>query len=157
VKNSLELATLAQATKFGRSKLWTTWLTADGLNPLSMGLRLARNIAGGSDRAALKLDLAELARRQAEVEVTLRFNVAQTVADYETAERRRILAESRLSAHTARLRILEAGYRLGDGSTQEMLQLWATGEELKVQIMLAEADATKELRRLRSLVMPQHQ
>jgi outer membrane protein TolC len=106
-----------------------------------MGLRIARNVAGGGDRAALKLDIANLERRRAEVETNLRQSVTQAVSDYEAAERRVRLARAKLAAHEAKLKLLEATYKLGEGETETMLTLWQQREELQAQIVNVEADA----------------
>jgi hypothetical protein len=71
-ENCLELRVITQALAYQRRKLWTSWLNADGLNPLAVGLRVARNLAGGGDRAAARLEIAQLERRRAEVEAGLR-------------------------------------------------------------------------------------
>jgi hypothetical protein len=141
VTNNLEICTLDQAIQLAKKKQWTTWLNADGLNPIAMGLRIARNVAGGGDRAALKLDIANLERRRAEVETNLRQSITQAVSDYEAAERRVRLARAKLAAHEAKLKLLEATYKLGEGETETMLTLWQQREELQGQIVNAEADA----------------
>jgi hypothetical protein len=141
VTNNLEIRTLDQAIQLAKKKQWTTWMNADGLNPIAMGLRIARNVAGGGDRAALKLDIANLERRRAEVETNLRQSVTQAVSDYEAAERRVRLARAKLAAHEAKLKLLEATYKLGEGETETMLTLWQQREELQAQIVNAEADA----------------
>ncbi|HZN11509.1 MAG TPA: metal-dependent hydrolase, partial [Blastocatellia bacterium] len=62
VENCLELRVISQTLAYQRRKLWTSWLNADGLNPLAVGLRVARNLAGGGDRAAARLEIAQLER-----------------------------------------------------------------------------------------------
>jgi len=57
-ENCLELRVIDQAIAYQRRKLWTSWLSADGLNPLAVALRVARNLAGGGDRAAARLEIA---------------------------------------------------------------------------------------------------
>jgi hypothetical protein len=99
--------------------------------------------------------IAEFERRRAEVETNLRLAVAQGVADLEAAERRHQFARLRLEAHQSRTQLLAISYRLGDGSTEEMLGLWQAGEELRGQVVTAEADVAHELSRLRALVSPQ--
>jgi hypothetical protein len=54
VENCLELGVIDRALAYQRRKLWTSWLSADGLNPLAVALRVARNLAGGGDRAAVE-------------------------------------------------------------------------------------------------------
>jgi hypothetical protein len=155
VNNSLELRTLDQAIQLAKKKQWTTWLNADGLNPIAMGLRIARNVAGGGDRAALKLDIANLERRRAEVETNLRQSVTQAVSDYEAAERRVRLARAKLAAHEAKLKLLEATYKLGEGETETMLTLWQHRDELQAQIVNAEAETEQGRLKIQEMRVPQ--
>jgi hypothetical protein len=152
--NNLEIAALDEAIRYQKAKRWTTFINADGFSPAAAAARIARNLLGGGERAASQLDLSNLERRRAEVESSLRLRIANSVADYETTTRRLKLAESRLEAHQTRVQIIEVSYRLGEGDTEAMLLLWQSGEELRGQIVLAEAEAARELRRLRSLVFP---
>src|SRR5262249_35321128 len=154
VRNSLELRTLDQAIAYQKRRGWSSWLNADGWNPLGVAFRIARNVVGGGDVAANKLDIAQLVRRRAEVETSLRLQVAQQFAEIEGTERRRQIAQSKLDAHITRVRILAAGYRLGEGSTDEMLSLWSLSEELRGQAAAAEADAQTALSRLEAIVLP---
>jgi hypothetical protein len=98
VQNNREIAVLEQAIALQKKKLWTSWLNADGLNPLAVGLRIARNIAGGGDRAQLKLELARLEMRCAELNATLRQAITKTVLDYESSAQDRKLAGSSANA-----------------------------------------------------------
>ena len=152
--NNLELKVIDQALAYQRRKVWTSWLNADGLNPLAVGLRVARNIAGGGDRAAMKLEVAQLERRRAEVEAGVRLAVAQSVAELEAAGHRLEISRARFDEHRLRLRLLAVGYRLGDGSTEEMIRLWQTGEELRGQVTAAEAEQSRARLRLESLLHP---
>ena len=129
-----------------------SWLNADGLNPLAVGLRLARNLAGGGDRAAARLEIAELERRRAEVEAGLRLSVAERVAELEAARRRLSLAHEREAAHGSRLPLSAVGYRMGEGSTEEMMALWQTREEMRWRVAEAATDLAQQWARLRALV-----
>ena len=151
-ENCPELRVISQALAYQRRKLWTSWLNADGLNPLAVSLRLARNLAGGGDRAAARLEIAELERRRAEVEAALRQAVAREAAEAEAAGRRLRGARERLEAHRARIRLLEVGYRLGEGSTEAMLGEWLAGEGWRDRAAEAEAERGRALTRLWSLV-----
>lgn len=154
VSNSLELQTLNRAITFQQRKVWSAWMNADGWNPLAVGMRIARNAVGGGDRAAIKLDIANLERRRAEVESSLRLQVANVLAEIEAVGHRRRLAQSKLDNHLARVWLIEAGYRLGDGSTEEMFSLWSTGEELCGQAATAESDAQMARSQLEAVVIP---
>ena len=48
----------------------------------------------------------------------------------------------------------EVGYRLGTGSTEEMLQTWQLRDELQRQLWFAEADVEKRLSSLSVLLFP---
>jgi hypothetical protein len=154
IANNPEMKVIDQALAYQRRKVWTSWLNADGLNPLAMGLRVARNLAGGGDRAAMKLEVAQLERRRAEVEAGVRLAVAQSVAELEAAGDRLAISRARSDEHRLRLRLLTVGYRLGDGSTEEMIRLWQTGEELRGQVRAAEAEQSRARLRLESLLHP---
>lgn len=150
--HSPELQILDRALAYQRRKTWTSWLNADGLNPLAVGLRVARNLAGGGDMAAARLEIARLEARRAEVEAGLRLAVAQGVAEVQAAARRLELARARLEAHRTQVEIISFGYRLGQGSTEEMIKLWQAGEELRGQITEAESDLARASTRLRAKV-----
>lgn len=154
VRHNLEIRTLDHAIQLAKKKQWTTWLNADGLNPIAMGLRIVRNVAGGGDRAALKLDIANLERRRAEVETDLRERIAQAIHEYEAAERRLRLARAKLTAHTTRLKWLKAAYKLGEGETETMLTLWQQHAELQAQIFTTEAEAMVQQHKLENLISP---
>jgi hypothetical protein len=151
-ENCAELRVISQALAYQRRKLWTSWFNADGLNPLAVGLRVARNLAGGGDRAAARLAIAELERRRAEVEAGLRLAVAERVAELEAAARRLGLAREREAAHQSRLSLSAVGYRIGEGSTEEMMVLWQTREEMRGRVAEAAADSAWHWARLRALL-----
>ncbi len=154
VQNSREIAVLAQAIKLQKKKLWISWLNADGLHPVAIGLRLARNIAGGGDRAAAKLELARLELRQAELATQRRESIVRAVLDYETAQRQWTSAETKLATHQARLHLLAIAYRLGEGSTETMLPLWQTETELQGEVERTKIDCRQRLTQLQAIVVP---
>jgi hypothetical protein len=154
VQNSREWAVLEQAIQLQKKKLWTNWLSADGLNPLGIALRIARNVAGGGDRAAARLELARLALRQAELAAQLRDTVTRMVLAYETAQRQLTKAEVKLMAHQTRLAWLTISYRLGEGSTETMLQLWQQETELQGEVEQARATCHQQRAQLQGLVFP---
>ena len=154
IQSSRELAVLEQAIQLQKKKLWTSWLNADGLHPLAIGLRIARNLAGGGDRAAAKLELSRLELRQAELTTQLRAAITAAVLASETAQRQLTRAETKLAAQQARLQLLTMGYRLGEGSTETMLQLWQTETELQGEVEQAKAECRHRLLQLQSFVVP---
>jgi len=52
VDGSLEIRVLDKAIEYQKKKMWSSWLNADGFNPVAVGFRLLRNMIGGGDRAA---------------------------------------------------------------------------------------------------------
>jgi len=115
-------------------------LNADGLNPLGVGFRILRNLASGADVAANRLDISQLERRRSEVESGLRLAVANGLAEPNAAQQRRQMAAAKLESHLVHLKLIEAGYHLGDGSTEEMIAAWALSGELRQQITMASSD-----------------
>lgn len=154
VQNNRELRVLKEAIRLQRKKRWTTWLSADGLHPLAIGLRIARNVVGGGDHAALQLELSRLELRQAELESHLYQAVAQAVQAYEAAQQQCTAAEGKLATHQARLAFLTIAYRLGEGSTDAMLQFWQTETELQHEVERARLHRTQCQRQLQALVFP---
>ena len=151
VQNSREIAVLEQAITLQKKKLWTSWLNADGLNPLAIGLRIARNVAGGGDRAQLKLEIARLELRQAELETALREAVTQAVLADETAQRQLATKNSSLATHRMRLQFIALAYRWGEGSTETMLQLWQTETDLQAEVENASVACRQRLTQLQAL------
>lgn len=154
VQNSREWAVLGQAIALQKKKLWTNWLSADGLNPLAIALRLARNVAGGGERAAAQLELARLELRRTEVVSELREAVTRAVFAYETAQRELTLAQSRLTVHQTRLAWLTIAYRLGEGNTETMLQLWQQETELQAALQQARTLCAQRRTQLQGIVWP---
>src|SRR5262249_15279600 len=129
----------------------SSWLNADGLNPLRVGFRIMRNVMGGGDVAANRLDVAQLERRRAEIEASLRLQISNVLSDLESAERRRDLARTKAATHAAQLKLLAVGYRLGDGSTEAFLAQWQIGEDLRGAVSQAEYDVKREFRHICAL------
>ena len=152
VQNSREIAVLEKAIQLQKKKLWTSWLNADGLNPLAIGLRIARNVAGGGDRAALKLEIAHLELRRAELEMNLRQALLQSLLSYENLRQQVELAQTRLAAQHLRVALSEIGYRFGMGTTPEMLQEWERRDELQSQLLTAQRSLEQALRQLKLIV-----
>lgn len=138
VTDSPELRTLDQAIEYQRRRGWSSRMNADGLNPVAVVFRVARNVVGGGDVAANKLDVAQLERRRAEVESALRLQVANGLAEIEATRRRHELARAKWATHEARMKLAAAGYRLGDSSTEESLAMWQAGVDLRAQTEQAE-------------------
>jgi hypothetical protein len=154
VQHSRELAVLKQAIQLQKKKRWTSWLSADGLHPLAMGLRIARNLAGGGDRAAAQLELSRLELRQAELESQLRQTITHAALEVETAEQQARDAERKLATQQVRVALYALAYRFGEGSTETMLQLWQRETELQQEVENAHLACRQHRLQLESLVSP---
>ncbi len=152
VQNSREIAVLEKAIQLQKKKLWTSWLSAEGLNLIAIGLRIARNVVGGGDRAVLKLEIARLELRRAELETNLRQALLQALLSYENLRQQVELAQTRLAAQHLRVALSEIGYRFGMGTTPEMLQEWERRDELHGASLTAERSAKQTLHQLEAIV-----
>ena len=74
------------------------------------------------------------------------------MAEVEAAGRRLGLAREREAAHGSRLSLSAVGYRIGEGSTEEMMALWQTREEMRGRVAEAAADSARQRARLRALL-----
>ncbi|MEL7010226.1 MAG: hypothetical protein AAFY50_25470 [Cyanobacteria bacterium J06648_1] len=96
---------------------------------------------------------ANLHRRQAEVKSQLREEVLDLVLEYEAAERKYILAQSKLNTYSQQRQLIEIDYQFGNGSTTQMLSLWQQWESLETEILRIEnknASIVKKLAKLTS-------
>ena len=147
-----EIVVIEKAIELQRRKLWTTWITADAANPLSMGLRLIRNIAGGGDRGAIKLEIARLELRKAEMLTSLRESISRRLLELEQAEGELGAVSEKSRMLRNRLQILELVYVAGGESTKGMLELWLQERELQIEKKRIEARLTAGRYDLESLV-----
>ena len=74
------------------------------------------------------------------------------MAEVEAAGRRLGLEREREAAHGSRLSLSTVGYRMGEGSTEEMIALWQTREEMHGRVAEAAADLARQRARLRALL-----
>jgi hypothetical protein len=155
VHNNRELALLEQTLRLQKKKLWTNWLSADGLNPLTISLRVIRNLVGGGERAAAKLEIARLEWRQAEQISQIHNQITQAVFAYEVSQQQLAATKDRLTAHQTRLQFSIIEYRLGGVGTETMLQLWQTETELQRDIEQARSLCHQRLILLQLLLIPQ--
>ncbi|MBX3279706.1 MAG: hypothetical protein KF868_17010 [Acidobacteria bacterium] len=155
IAGNLEIRTLDRAIEYQRRRMWSSWLNADGFNPISAGLRVIRNVVGGGDRAAVKLEIARLEQRRASLEDALRQSVAGALADLDSARRRHEDARVRLRNHEARRQFMLIGYRLGEGSTEHLLQIWQREDVLRTETVTTTALLDQGLLKLRALLVPQ--
>jgi hypothetical protein len=150
VAGSLEIRTLDKAIEYQKRKMWSSWLNADGFNPVAVGFRVLRNVIGGGDRAALKLEIARLEQRRSAVEDALRQSVSAALTDLEAARQRREQAVIKLRSHESREQLMLIGYRLGEGLTEQLLQLYQRRDELRAEIAAANIVVDQILFRLQA-------
>ncbi len=153
VNERLEL--MGERIEYSQNRQWTNYITA---NPVE----LVQNLFGGGgvqrDRialadleikaATLEAARAELERQREEVKSQLREKVLALVLDYEAAQRQYSLAQSKLTTYNQQRQIIEIGYRLGRGSTTEMLGLWQLLESLEEQVVTAQTLQAQAVRQL---------
>jgi hypothetical protein len=155
IAGNLEIRTLDRAIEYQRRRMWSSWLNADGFNPISAGLRVIRNVIGGGDRAAVKLEISRLEQRRASLEDALRQSVAGALADLDSARRRHDDTGLRLRNHEARRQFMLIGYRLGEGSTEQLLQIWQQEDALRSEAATARASLDQGLLKLLVLLQSQ--
>ena len=153
VEGRAEILVLNRAIELQRRRLWTSWITVDAANPLSMGLRLIRNLAGGGDRAATRLEISRLELRRAELQTNLRGSVSQKLSELNRAEAELTLMEEKLQSMQIRIRLLESSYAAGGESTKVMIELWQQGREVELEKRRAEQRRFSITRELENLVL----
>lgn len=150
VAGSLEIKTLNKAIEYQKRKAWSSWINADGFNLVAVGFRVLRSVIGGGDRAALKLEIARLEQRRAAAEDALRQSVATALVDLDAARRRKEQAITRLRDQEMREQLMLIGYRLGEGSTEQLLQLYQRRDEIRTEIAAANIVVDQLLSRLQA-------
>ena len=140
IEERLELA--AERREYTESRWWVNWITMDPLE-------LVQNILGGGnvgrDRlevAALEVEAANLIRRREEVAETLAREVVDQVLEYEQLGRRLELLDAQIVTQEQREAVLEVSYRMGEGSTINMLGIWQQTEDMVAK--RAELTITRE-------------
>lgn len=140
IEERLELA--AERREYTESRWWVNWITMDPLE-------LVQNILGGGnvgrDRlevAALEVEAANLIRRREEVAEALAREVVDQVLEYEQLGRRLELLDAQIVTQEQREAVLEVSYRMGEGSTINMLGIWQQTEDMVAK--RAELTITRE-------------
>ena len=122
------LAVAEDRIEYTRKKRWTNYLSA---NPVD----IIQNIFGGGSvqrdniaiasleirTADLLAAKAELERQQETVKVEIGDRVLRLLLDYEAAQRRHELLKNQLETLEQQQRVARVSYRLGRGSTSQML------------------------------------
>jgi hypothetical protein len=134
---------------------WTAILPALGdllrLNPMTL---IGSLFGGGSYRdvdlkiADLQVRVSDLIRRRAEVTVQLHDEVMDLVMQIEKGDRQIALLQSQLQNQQQRISVMEISYRLGDGSTEQMINLWQQQETLAAKLTEVQIDREHSIKTL---------
>lgn len=115
---------------YAEARQWTDYLTLDPVE-------LVQNIFGGGavqrNRLAiadLEVQVADLIRRREEVAESLAREVVDQVLEYEQLGRRLELLDAQIVTQEQREAVLEVSYRMGEGSTINMLGIWQQTEDM---------------------------
>ena len=156
IEQRLELA--EDRIEYTRKKKWTNYISANPINIL-------QNIFGGGDvqrdniaiasleirTADLLAAKAELERQQEEEKVTISDRVLRLLLDYEAAQRRHELLTSQLKTLEQQQRVARVSYRLGRGSTNQMLGMEDKRDRLREKLVGVEIEKDKAVRELLQL------
>lgn len=148
-----------------QAREWTLYLPSSTASVLSADpvqwidpLRLVQNLLGGGDVAAnrlaiadLEINAADLLRRREEVAEAIAQQVIDLVLDYEAFSRRLEALERQLATQLQRQAVFEVRYRTGQGTTDQMLQMWQQTDELRARIDEVRIDQDQTLRELEVL------
>jgi hypothetical protein len=161
------LGVSANSIDYAESKLWTNYLptsTAFGgsvldiINPFAW----VKNLAGGGEMqrdqlaiadievkaATLEAARAELERQREEEKVLLGEKVLTLVLDYEAATRRVKLIESQIQSFNVSREVFRIRYRLGEGTTEQLLGVKERGDRLNDQLVEARTKRDEAVREL---------
>jgi hypothetical protein len=157
VEVRLEIA--EQRIDYAEDRSWTSYLTTDPV-------KLIQNIFGGGDVQNDKIEIANLELRSAELEamkielerqkeeekIRLSEKVLRLVLDYEEAGRTIALIESQSETFKLQNEVFRIQYRLGEGSTEQLLSIETRGEKLREQLTLSIGKRDEVWRELLDLV-----
>ena len=157
IEQRLELA--EDRIEYTRKKKWTNYISANPINIL-------QNIFGGGDvqrdnlaianleirTADLLAAKAELERQQEEEKVKIGDRVLRLLLDYEAAQRRHELLTSQLKTLEQQQRVARVSYRLGRGSTAQILGMEDKRDRLTEQLTNADIKKDESVRELLHLI-----
>lgn len=98
--------------------------------------------------ATLEAARAELERQREEEKVNLEDKVLRLVLDYEAATRRVKLIESQLQSFNVSREVFRIRYRLGEGTTEQLLGVEERGDRLNEQLTEARSKQDEAVREL---------
>ena len=136
---------------YAEARQWTDYLTLDPVE-------LIQNIFGGGavqrNRLAiadLEVQVADLIRRREEVAEALAREVVDQVLEVEQLGRRLELLDAQIVTQEQREAVLEVSYRMGEGSTINMLGIWQQTEDMvakRAELAITRERLVTELERL---------
>ncbi len=151
---------------YAESRLWTNYLPTsssggsvlDIVNPFAW----IKNLAGGGDMqrdrlgiadleikaATLEAARAELERQREEEKVEIGEKVLRLVLDYEAATRRVELVESQLQSFNVSREVFRIRYRLGEGTTEQLLGVEERSDRLSDELVEAQTQRDEAVREL---------
>ena len=95
---------------------------------------------------------AELERQQQEEKVRIEDEVLRLVLEVEAAKRRYNLLSSQLETLEQQREVMRIAYRLGRGSTAQILGMESRGDRTREQIVEVEIDKDESVRKLLQLI-----
>ncbi len=98
--------------------------------------------------ATLEAARAELERQREEEKVNLGEKVLRLVLDYEAATRRVELIESQLQSFNVSREVFRIRYRLGEGTTEQLLRVEERGDRLSDKLVEARTKQDEAVREL---------
>ena len=153
------LAVTEERIDYTSKKKWTNYISADPVN-------IIQNLFGGGgvqrDNIAIAsleirtTDLlaakAELERQQEEEKLKTEDKVLRLVLDYEAAKRKHNLLSSSLETLEQQREVIRIAYRMGRGSTSQILGMEDRRDRTREQLTDVEIDKDESLRKLLQLV-----
>lgn len=103
--------------------------------------------------ADLELKTSELEARKAEIASKLKDLVLTELLRFEELYNQSELQAAIAARETTRFKVIEVGYRLGEGSTAEMMALISQLDRLKAQAAMTKLEMKAQALRIQRLVM----
>ena len=153
------LAVTEERIDYTSKKKWTNYIST---NPVD----IIQNIFGGGDvkrdeiaianleikTADLLAAKAELERQQEEEKLKIEDKVLRLVLDYEASQRRYNLLSSQLETLEQQREVLRIAYRMGRGSTSQILGMEDKRDRLSEQLIDVSINKDESVRKLVQLV-----
>lgn len=153
------LAVTEERIDYTSNKKWTNYISTNPVN-------IIQNLFGGGgvqrDNIAIAslevrtADLlaakAELERRQSEEKLSIENKILRLVLDFEAAERKHELLSDRLQILNQQREVIRIAYRMGRGSTSEILGIEEKRDRISDQLVNVSIDKDESLRELQQTV-----